>query len=419
MTFPEHRWSFIQNSWESYPSPMKNEGIVGRLADLEEPSSPHFLGRVQSHAVNFSKASLVGKDGNKFAARDIVVSGDVVQVFGTFKSDVWEASNVVLLAPSLKEKNHSNPDLFFQWDSFLQAVTGFFRERGFVAVLTPNLMRAAAPEPHIELFETQFKMGRSTQTLFLPSSPELHLKKSLFQGLQKVFEIKPCFRNGEKSDLHQPEFLMLEWYRAYEGLTEIKKDIHDLMAHLLAVYAKPPLEKSFQEISCRDVFAKFLDFKLTPQTTRSELWALAEKNDLSPTDDDSWDDLYHRLYVEKIEPHLGAEPFFMTDYPPSQAALAKVGTDGWAERFEFYWKGVELANAYNELNDPYVQRQRFLADIKSKKALGKKVAPLDEAFLEILELGMPPSSGVALGLDRLFMLIFQFKNLQSARPFYL
>lgn len=347
----------------------------------------------------------------------------------------------VVIAPSGQAINkspltHETANL---WMAFLQQVRDFFHQRHFTEIHTPTLVPSPGMEPFLDVFETQFESGSYKKTFYLPTSPEFHLKKAVAQGWSSIFEIKPCFRNGEISKTHQPEFWMLEWYRAFANLDSIKTDVKNLVEFLdrnlkneIAAYtyrnslkenkptqgelANSPIVFISQSVS--ELFQNLLSFKLSPQTTREELAQLATQLNIYFLPSDSWDELFHRIFIDHVEPKIPKEnPFFLTDYPASQAALARVNSLGWAERFEVYWKGLELANAYHELNDPKEQRTRFLADQEAKRALNKKVVPIDEDFLRALEFGFPPSGGIALGLDRLFMALFDIPEIKNTRMF--
>lgn len=330
--------------------------------------------------------------------------------------------DIRLLAPNVSESdkvsNISSKKMqtLQKWSYFLQCVRLFFIEREFLEIQTPSLVACPGTEPFLDVFSTELKIGSHRQKLYLPTSPELHLKKALAQGLPKIFELKPCFRNGEMSDRHSPEFLMLEWYRAFSDLSQIQSDVRDLIL-FLAEKLEVNAPSSFSLETVSQSFKRILGYELSPFTTREQLVALSNELDLRVRNDDTWDDLFSQIMVEKIEPNLSTEGLFLSDYPPSQAALARISTEGWGERFEFYWKGYELANAFHELNDPVEQRARSLEDLEKKKSLGKEVVDLDEAFFKALESGMPPSSGIALGLDRLFMCLMSIEDIREISLF--
>ena len=229
---------------------------------------------------------------------------------------------------------------------------------------------------------------------------------------RQVFEIKNCFRNGESSERHSPEFTMLEWYRCFVSLEQIIQDCLDLIE---ALHGKRP---SFQRKSMAQLFQEKLQFKLTPATSIDELKALAKSLGLKADSFEIWDDVFYFIFVEKIEPFLdSSEPLFVEKYPPSQAAFARLTEDGWGDRFEIYWQGLELGNAFHELNDPKIQEQRFQEDLQKKSQIGKEVPNLDPEFMQALKSGMPPSSGIAMGLERLFMALNGIKEIKDLKVF--
>lgn len=324
------------------------------------------------------------------------------------------------------------------WSEFQMVVRSWFHKNGFLEVQTPYLVDCPGTEPYLDLFSTDLVKGSLVERKYLPTSPELHLKKMLSQGLRKIFEIKTCFRNSEVSPTHQPEFVMLEWYRAYDQLSTIKADLQSLILHIcdhqwesldqgnsVAAEVKSQLHKTkqalasgFLSISMQDLWKQRFDFCLTPQTTAADLRDLAKQRQIHFQPDENFDDLFNRIFVDQIETRISCDKMiFLEKYPPSQAALARLTEDGWGDRFEFYFAGLEIANAFHELNDPKIQRQRFQEDLELKRKLGKEVPPLDDQFLEALDQGMPPSGGIALGLERLCMAIFGIKDIKSLRVF--
>jgi lysyl-tRNA synthetase class 2 len=207
---------------------------------------------------------------------------------------------------------------------------------------------------------------------------------------------------------------MLEWYRAFADLQLIEAHLTGLLQHFV-----PDLEVI--TTSMAQLFRDSLRFDLRPDTTANELRALCQQSGVENSPSDSWDDLFHRLFLEKVEPILTAAgpktAFIVKDFPPSQAALAKLTPDGFADRFELYWKGLEIANAYNELTDADEQLRRHQADQATRRELQRPDHPMDWNFIRALRRGVPPSGGIALGLDRLFMAVYDFSSIQQTRAF--
>lgn len=313
---------------------------------------------------------------------------------------------ILLLAPALKapRKVQFQVSELKAWSLFLNQVRTYLNELGFLEVQTPTLVECPGTEPFLDPMACGEK--------FLPTSPELHLKKALSMGLGPLYEIRPCFRSGEFSERHRPEFWMLEWYRPFENLDQIQRDLVGLIEHVSGETL------SYEVKSMRDLFQEQLDFKLVPQTTQAELIQLCEKLGLRPAPGEPWDDTFNLVFVDRIEADLGKErALFLKDYPSEMAALARLTPEGWGDRFEFYWKGMELANAFHELNDPAEQRRRAQQDLQKKRQVGRSPIRLDEDFFSALEEGMPPSSGVALGLDRLFMCLSPKRKFSDFRIF--
>jgi lysyl-tRNA synthetase class 2 len=301
------------------------------------------------------------------------------------------------------------------WTEFIKQVRDYLSHRSLQEVTTPSLVINPGMEPQLEPFATELVLGSKKQKLFIPTSPEMHLKQLLAHDYTDIFEIKTCLRNGEVTNIHQPEFQMLEWYRAYSNLSLILSDLIGLLQNFVPEVGG---EKAVDVSPISFLFEKHLGFKLTPTTTRNELVELCRSAKVDWSETDSFDDLFHRLMFERIEPKIDPDiPTIVIEYPPSQAALARLNDAGWADRFELYWKGLEIANAFHELNDPSEQRRRFERDQKLRVENGKTPLEIDENFMRALESGMPPSAGIALGLDRLFMAIYGIKQIENARLF--
>lgn len=326
---------------------------------------------------------------------------------------------VILLAP----QKASLPERFFhkkvlsQWADYLHFLRQFFRSADFLEIKTPSLVSCPGTEPSLDIFSTTLKVGSRSRKFYLPTSPELHLKKALALGAEKVFEMASCYRNGEITERHQPEFLMLEWYRAYDHLGTIKQDVLNLVDFLVKQMkvSGPQKVKSF---SVAELFKIYCNFEFTPETTLEELRVLAEELSVDVHSAESIDDFFFLIFMDKIESQLPKEELiFVEKYPPYQAALARLTNDGWGDRFEVYWKGLELANAFHELNDPEVQRLRSAEDLEKKKVLGKELVELDHEFFQCLDAGLPPSGGIALGVERLFMALTDTPEIKELRLF--
>ena len=313
--------------------------------------------------------------------------------------------------------HHHRYQLIERWSKFLEAVKGFFKDKGFTETPTPSLVQCPGMEATLEPFVTTLSVGEKQRELFLPTSPELHLKKLLAQGWSEIFEVKQCFRNGELSCHHQPEFTMLEWYRTYDSLHSIAQDIMDLISELdekgFVLRAKGERKQN----SVSQLFLEYTDIELTPLTTREELAQYSNHIGQPVNENDTWDDIFHLIFITQIENQLGKTgPELVYNFPASQAALAQINEDGWADRFELYWRGMEIGNAFNELVDPVEQRTRFIKEIALRKHTGKTQVPIDEEFIEALERGLPPCAGMAVGLERLFLACQDMYELEKTTP---
>jgi lysyl-tRNA synthetase class 2 len=305
----------------------------------------------------------------------------------------------------------------------LRAVRAFFEARGFVEVDTPALQVSPGLEPHLQAFATVLdEPGEGPRARYLHTSPEFAMKKLLVAGVPRLFQLAHCFRNGERGPTHHPEFTMLEWYRAGAGYRDLMADCEALLRGALAAAGGPGFAwrgaradpaAPWQRLSVAEAFMHYCGIDLlatAPDPQAPSLALLAEAArplGVAPHEGDTWEDLFFRLFLDRIEPHLGVgAPTILYDYPISMAALARPKPEDprLAERFELYVCGLELANAFGELTDTAAQRARFLADQERKRALYGTTYPIDEDFLAALAHGMPESAGIALGIDRLVML---------------
>jgi lysyl-tRNA synthetase class 2 len=301
-------------------------------------------------------------------------------------------------------------------------IRAWFEARDFVEVETPALQVSPGNEAHLHAFATEaIGIAGERSPLYLRTSPEFAAKKLLAAGETRTFELARVWRNRERGPLHHPEFTLLEWYRAGETYETLMDDC----ASLLAVAAEAagttvlsyrglsidPLAEP-ERVTLAEAFHHFakIDLLATVEaggaTDRDALVSAATGQGVRVAPDDTWADVFSRVLVEKIEPHLGRDhATILCEYPVSEAALArpKAADPRVAERFELYACGVELANCFGELTDPAEQRRRFEAEMAEKARVYGECYPIDEDFLAALA-SMPQASGGALGLDRLVML---------------
>jgi elongation factor P--(R)-beta-lysine ligase len=304
----------------------------------------------------------------------------------------------------------------------LAEIRCFFAERQVLEVETPILSSAAATAPHLQSLGTYYQGPQDSKErpLFLQTSPEHAMKRLLAAGSGPIYQIARVFRNGEAGPRHNPEFTLLEWYRPDFDHFTLMVEVDALLSRLLAT---PPGER----LSYREVFLRYLgiDPFIAP---RQFLEAQAKSAGFHSH---AQEDLPRQVYLDfllaqVIEPQLGQErPCFIYDYPASEAQLARIRPPTakepflapLAERFEVYFKGLELANGYYELGDAAEQRQRFEKDLSRRREIGLRETPIDEFLLQALAYGLPDCAGVALGVDRLLMLLLGKERIADVLAF--
>ena len=301
------------------------------------------------------------------------------------------------------------------------AIRNYFDGHGFIEVDCTALQVSPGNEAHLHAFATErIATDGARQRMFLHTSPEFACKKLLAAGERKIYSFGPVYRNRERGDLHAPEFTMLEWYRAEETYGAVIEDCIAVVK-LAAETAQTGMFRfrdrqadpfaAAERITVSDAFRNHADIDLLATILKTgpdaaSLAAAAARAGIKTADGDSWTDIFSRVLVERIEPHLGiGKPTILDQYPRHEAALARATAHDprLAERFELFICGVELANGFGELTDAEEQRRRFEAEMDEKARIYGERYPLDEDFLAALAM-MPPACGIALGLDRLVML---------------
>jgi elongation factor P--(R)-beta-lysine ligase len=303
----------------------------------------------------------------------------------------------------------------------MAALRNWFAARDFVEVETAALQVSPGNETHLHALAADLLgPGGERRQLYLRTSPEFACKKLLAAGETRIVDFARVFRNRERGALHHPEFTMLEWYRAHEPYETLMDDCAGLLAETARaagatqfVYRGTTVDPfaATERLTVADAFSRHAGIDLLATVRngkgdRAALAAQATKAAIAIADNDNWGDIFSRVLVERVDPHLGVgRATILYEYPLPLAALARAkrGSDKVAERFELYACGVELANAFGELGDPVEQRFRFEAAMAEKERLYGERYPIDEDFLAALA-NMPPASGIALGLDRLVML---------------
>jgi elongation factor P--(R)-beta-lysine ligase len=289
----------------------------------------------------------------------------------------------------------------------LGAVRSYFARERFLEVETPLRVPAPGVDLHLDAIPAS--------GAYLISSPELHMKRLLSAGLPRIFQLARASRQGELGLIHEPEFCMLEWYRAFAGLEEVLADTEHLLREVaLSVSGEAKLFGASGQ--AYDLALPFS--RVTVREAFHEYAGIADAVDLSLSDEAR----YFELFVAHVEPGLAREarPLFLWKYPANQAALARLSAQdsSVAERFELYVAGVELCNGFDELTDAAEQRARFEHDSARRASVGRPVYPTDERFLAALESGMPRAGGNALGFDRLLMLATGARELADVMAFH-
>lgn len=300
--------------------------------------------------------------------------------------------------------------------AIMAEIRRFFADRGVLEVETPTMSQATVTDIHLVPFQTRFVGPGAADglTLYMMTSPEYHMKRLLAAGSGPIYQLGRSFRNEEAGRHHNPEFTMLEWYRPHYDMYRLMNEVDDLLQQILDC-------NSAETLSYQQAFLRHLD--LDPLSAeKAQLREVAAKLDLSniaDTEEDR-DTLLQLLFTVGVEPYIGRDkPAFVYHFPASQASLAEISTEDHrvAERFEVYFKGIELANGFRELTDGNEQLQRFEQDNRIRAKRGLPQNPIDMNLIAALKHGLPDCSGVALGVDRLVMLALNAERLSDVIAF--
>jgi len=315
----------------------------------------------------------------------------------------------------------------------MRTVRRYLDERGFVEMHTPRLCESPGLEPFLDVFSTTLLPPREegpAVTRYLPTSPEFAMKTLLAAGFEKIYDLGPCFRNAEGSQLHEPEFYMLEWYRAGGNEEDLMADTEGFTLASLDALGKGPsirrgdctvdLRPPWRRTTFKELFAG-IGIDLDRAIAEDGFFSQAASRGVMAADD--FDTGFYRLFITEIEPTLGCDrPAFVCGYPACMAAYARLDDRDprYSRRFELFAAGVELANAFYEVTDPAEQRRRQQAYLDLRASLGREALPPDRTFLEALDAGLPDTAGIALGMDRLVMLLLEAQSVQDvcALPYY-
>ncbi|EMJ3175054.1 elongation factor P--(R)-beta-lysine ligase [Yersinia enterocolitica] len=300
--------------------------------------------------------------------------------------------------------------------AIMAEIRRFFADRGVLEVETPTMSQATVTDIHLVPFQTRFVGPGAADglTLYMMTSPEYHMKRLLAVGSGSIYQLGRSFRNEEAGRHHNPEFTMLEWYRPHYDMYRLMDEVDDLLQQILDC-------DSSERLSYQQAFLRHLD--IDPLSAdKAQLREAAAKLDLSniaDTEEDR-DTMLQLLFTVGVEPHIGRDkPAFVYHFPASQASLAVISTEDHrvAERFEVYFKGIELANGFHELTDGDEQLKRFEQDNRSREKRGLPQHPIDMNLIDALKHGLPDCSGVALGVDRLVMLALGAEKLSDVIAF--
>jgi elongation factor P--(R)-beta-lysine ligase len=304
--------------------------------------------------------------------------------------------------------------------ALLILVKNFFQNRNVLEVETPILSAGGAPDCNIDFFSTKYSMGGYEQASdaikYLQTSPEFFMKRLLAAGYPDIYQIAKAFRNGEHGEFHNSEFSILEWYRIGWTMNELMQEVQELVQMLCQ--CEPPSVMTYKS-------AFMQNCSLNPFTcTVDQCMQCCLEHGVPLINDQQvlLQDYLDYIFSVVIQPLLGiTTPVFVIDWPREQAALAKIHQNNcgeWvADRFELFMNGIELCNGYCELTNAQEQRDRFIEEQQKRRLAGRQVPKLDERFLHALQNGMPDCSGVAVGLDRLFMLALNQKSIRQVMLF--
>lgn len=433
-------------------TPNRSGFLAGRVIGVVEGEGGMFGG------INLSEKGFVFQDqsGSTFLiAENLPKIGDVLEVEydqGKVKSFKLLAScEDFFVVPGNSDRSPNYKKMlidqklrnnFFKRAEIISAIREFFRNKGFLETDTPCLVKVPGMEPYLDVFKTRFFSELSTEKkveedMYLITSPEYAMKKLLVGGMEKIFQITKSFRNKESfSDRHNPEFTILEWYRAYASYLEIMEDTEELVKYIWQKFGhqnngekagllnykgkEVDLTEKWEKLSVLESFERFANIDAQTFFDLDSFRKVIKKRGYAISELATFDDCFYTIFLNEIEPNLGLQrPVILYDYPVSMAALSKkCANDGrFAERFEVYIAGLELCNAFTELNDPLEQEKRLSEERNQREVMGKDLYEVDHTFIDALKFGMPPSGGNALGVDRLIMLILGESDIRNVLYF--
>lgn len=322
--------------------------------------------------------------------------------------------------PRLKKNNDIRIEI-------LKLIREFFWSQNFAETETPIAIKFPGQEPYLNPISVNFHDPNGHEEKFyLHTSPEFAMKKLLAAGYEKIFQITKCFRDYEEfGGLHNTEFTMIEWYRSPGDFIEIMNDTEELfkfvgkkleVENLTFKDKKIKISGPWDRLTMKEIWEKYLNVNLDDYLSLEALKKLTSELGFSVNEDDAYEDLFYKIFLNKIESNLGIDkPVFIYNYPAGMASLSRLcaSDSRYAERFELYIGGVELANAFGELTDAEDQNTRLEMDEEHRKTLGKETWPVDPGFIDALKSGIRPAGGIALGVDRMILLFTGARNLDE------
>lgn len=311
----------------------------------------------------------------------------------------------------------------------IRLIRQFFSNKGFTEVETPLIVRLPGQEPYLWPIRINVHNEKGEEFKgYLHTSPEYTMKKMLAAGFDNIFCLGKCFRDYESfGGTHNPEFTMIEWYRKNANFTQIMTDIEKLFKYigqkLMATKYKkliqknwPKINQKWEKISMTDLWLKFVNVNLDDYLTLEKISALCREKGFKLDENSTFEDYFYKIFLNLIEPNLGLEkPVIIHHYPAQMAALSRLSQSDqrYAERFELYIGGLEIANCFSELIDADEQLQRLKEDLKLRQKLGKEIFDIDYEFINALKNNLPEMAGIALGVDRLVQVFLACENINN------
>lgn len=322
----------------------------------------------------------------------------------------------------------------------IRSIRNYFDKQGFTEVDTPTLVKSPDPSLYHEVFETKSLSG---EILYLIPSPEFYIKRLISEGMRNIYQITKCYRDSaEKDSLHRREFTMLEWYHGNTEYTELMAECTEMTEYVTEeLYTCLPARQGFRiksgmtgegnefsippspwpRISCKEAFKKYAGVNLDDFTDITNARNICVHKGYN-VDKATWEQMYHLIFLNEVEPELVKIPaFFLYNYPAQLAELSQLKSDNpkYAERFEWYLNGLEIGNGYSELTDWQEQEKRLIEETKGRKLRHMKTFDYDHGLVEALKKGLPKTAGIAVGIDRLVMAVTGERDIENIIPYNL